>query len=303
MDYSVGPDNNQSGYFQNIVTNAIAKSEAGFTASIVDVFGQFFATYLPDDWKYSLFSQLALFNTSFSNGTGPMPILGLAEVIPGVSPNIGNILYPGRNNTNGFNLTEYEVTPYEFGSWLGGRVQGFMPTMYLGSSMSAGQPSGVTCVTGFDKYTFFQGATANAWNVWLIQAFYDVALFAKRSVSSLAPGLVARQDVGAPGDVVIPESAQGNFEATIVNSTAGFFEQDFNDTLWAWVPNPFQDYSDAMTNVSDLLLVDGSEAGETDPLRPLIIPQRGIDFIIVYEASLDALYGCTITLFKITSPC
>lgn len=221
-----------------------------------------------------------------------MPILGLGEVIPHESPNVGNILYPGRNNTNGFNLTEYEVTPFEFGSWAGGRVQAFMPLKFLGTSMSAGKPSGVTCVNGFDRFTFFQGATANAWNVWLIDDFYGIELFSKRDLPS-SQDIGPRQDVGAPGDVVIPPGSQNDDSlAFLVNLTASTFDQDFNDTLWAWVPNPFQDYNDAMTNVSDLLVVDGSEAGETDPLRPLMIPQRAVDLIIVYEASTDSLYSC-----------
>ncbi|KAF3763282.1 FabD/lysophospholipase-like protein [Cryphonectria parasitica EP155] len=290
-NYVTGPNDNVSEYFTDLYENSLAKQEAGFPVSIADIFGQFWQMYLPESWQNSLFSDLATQNTSFSNGTGPMPILGLAEVIPGQSPSMGNILYPGRNSTNGFNLTEYEVTPFEFGSWLGGRVQGFMPTQYLGSAMSAGEPSGVTCVTGFDRFTFFQGATADAYNFYFISDFFNIPLFAKRALSSIQ-NLVARQDVGAPDDVDIPSEWDSNLLVGLVNQTAETFGQDFNDTLWAWVPNPFQDYNDAMANVTDLLLVDGSEAGETDPLRPLIIPQRGLDFIIVYEATLDAAYNC-----------
>ncbi len=39
-----------------------------------------------------------------------------------------------------------------------------------------------------------------------------------------------------------------------------------------------------------MLQVDGSLAGETDPLRPMIVPERGLDFIVVYEASSDSKY-------------
>lgn len=290
-DYTTGPNGDQSGYIENSIDNAIAKQESGFSVSIVDIFGQWLGTYLPQEWQNSSFSDLATRNTSFSNGTGPMPILGLAEVIPGQSPNLSNVLYPGRDNTNGFNLTEYEVTPYEFGNWYGGRVQGFMPLKWLGSAMSNGTPSGETCITKFDRFTFLQGSTANAWNVWLVDDLDGIGLFAKRDSSIVArEGLVPRQDVGAPDDVIIPPSKADDFESIFVNSTAGAFQQDFNDTLWAWVPNPFEDYNDAMMGISDLLLVDGSEAGETDPLRPLMIPQRDVDFIIVYEASTDAPY-------------
>lgn len=107
VDYTIGPDGDQSDYIENSFSNAIEKQESGFSVSIVDVFGQWLGTYLPEEWKSNSFSDLARFDTSSSNGTGPMPILGLAEVIPRHSPTFNNILYPGRNNTNGFNLTEY----------------------------------------------------------------------------------------------------------------------------------------------------------------------------------------------------
>ena len=37
--------------------------------------------------------------------------------------------------------------------------------------------------------------------------------------------------------------------------------------------------------------VDGSETGETIPLRPLIVPARKLDFIVVYDASLDGAHS------------
>ena len=46
-----------------------------------------------------------------------------------------------------------------------------------------------------------------------------------------------------------------------------------------------------MTGVEELLLVDGSETGESVPLRPLIIPERKVDFIIAYDAGVDAEYN------------
>lgn len=39
----------------------------------------------------------------------------------------------------------------------------------------------------------------------------------------------------------------------------------------------------------DTSQADGSETGETIPLRPLIIPQRQVDFIIAYDASGENL--------------
>jgi len=37
--------------------------------------------------------------------------------------------------------------------------------------------------------------------------------------------------------------------------------------------------------------VDGSETGETIPLRPLIVPARKLDFIIAYDATSDAAFS------------
>ena len=58
-----------------------------------------------------------------------MPILSMAEVIPASSPQYMGLLFPGlAPNLVSPNLTLYEVNPFEFGSWKGGRVQAFMPT-------------------------------------------------------------------------------------------------------------------------------------------------------------------------------
>jgi lysophospholipase len=40
-----------------------------------------------------------------------------------------------------------------------------------------------------------------------------------------------------------------------------------------------------------VLQVDGSETGETIPIRPLIVPQRKVDFLIAYDASSDSKYS------------
>lgn len=125
-----------------------------------------------------------------------------------------------------------------------------MPLEWLGSAMSNGTPSGKTCITNFDRFTFLQGSTANAWNVWRIEDLDGVELFAKRdSPMPTRATLIPRQDVGAPDDVIIPASKDDDFQAIFLNTTAGAFNQSLNDTLWAWVPNPFEDYNDAMKGV------------------------------------------------------
>ncbi|KAF9771712.1 hypothetical protein IL306_010639 [Fusarium sp. DS 682] len=282
-DYSSGPDGNQTSFFTTIFDNASAKDEAGFPVSVADTFGQFWGTWLPEDKVYSNYSDIASNNTAFNLGDAPMPIMCFAEVIPGKSPEIGKLMYPGLNTSDLFNLTAYEITPFEFGSWLGGRVQAFIQTKWLGTSMSDGKPQNKSeCVEGFDKLTLMQGTTTNAFTAWFIDSFYGVPVFAKRWLEKRQQ---ANPDIN---DVPIPSDQDDNPLVQLVNQTALYFDLTFNESLWATYPNPFEDYNNDMKGVSELLLVDGSLTLESNPLRPLIIPERRLDLIIVYEASSDA---------------
>ncbi|KAJ6445661.1 LOW QUALITY PROTEIN: lysophospholipase plb1 [Purpureocillium lavendulum] len=292
--YDVGPTGNQTAFFNEIFENAGAKAEAGFPVSAADPFGQFWATWLPENSTFLNYSDLASPGSPLAAGAGPLPIITLAEVVPGQSPEMGNITYPGRNDTNGFNLTSYEVTPFEFGSWLGGRVQGFVPTQWLGTSMSNGTAqNGSECVRGFDRLSFVQGSTTNAFCAWFIDDFYGVPIFAKRSSYAAAARKrqQQQQQQQQTNDIPIPPGQEQSPLVQIVNETASSFQQTFNQSLWATYPNPFEDYNEAMSNVSELLLVDGSLTGENNPIRPLIVPERRVDFIILYEASSEAKYS------------
>ncbi|KAM0084035.1 hypothetical protein ACKRZS_003756 [Fusarium odoratissimum] len=283
LDYSSGPDGNQTAFFTTIFENMGAKDESGFPVSVADTFGQFWGTWLPEDRVYSNYSDIASKNTAFTLGDAPMPIVCFAEVIPGKSPEIGKLMYPGFNESERFNLTAYEVTPFEFGSWVGGRVQAFIQTKFLGTSMSEGRPQNKSeCVQGFDKLTLMQGTTANAFTAWFIDSFYGIPVFAKR-------WLEKRQKVNPDiNDIPIPKDQYDNPLVQLTNMTAEYFDLTFNESLWATYPNPFEDYNEDMKGVSELLLVDGSLTLESNPLRPLIIPDRKLDLIIVYEASSDA---------------
>lgn len=283
INYEVGPTGNATEYFDNIFENAGAKAEAGFIVSVGDTFGQFWANYLNPNGTYANYSDLAQPGSAFSAGEAPMPIIALSEVVPGVSPSRGGILYPadGNNLTNGFNITSFEVTPYEFGSWAGGRVQAFMPTQYLGTAMTNGSAqNSSSCAVAFDKFLFVQGSTTNAFCAWFLDDFYNMPIFAKRSLE--------KRQAALPETVTIPRGQESNGQVQLVNETASNFGTTFSEAMYAAYPNPFENYNEAMNNVSELLIVDGSLAGETNPIRPHIIPARGVDFIIVYESSSDS---------------
>ena len=110
-DYLVGPTGNQTQYFTGLFEKAGAKAELGFSVSVIDIFGPWFRQYLPQSWGYKSYSEIAAANHSFALGTGPMPIISLAEVVLALSPDIGGIMYPGFNSTNFATLTNYEVNP------------------------------------------------------------------------------------------------------------------------------------------------------------------------------------------------
>ena len=251
-NYEVGPDGNQTAYFDGIFEDAGAKAEAGFPVSVADTFGRFWAQYLPEDQSYSNYSDIAQSGTAFSDGASPMPIIVLAEVVPGQSPNIGGILYPGNGGNQSspiFPLTSFEVTPFEFGSWAGGRVQAFMPTQYLGTAMANGTVQNSSeCVVAFDKFSLIQGSTTDAFSAWFIDDFYQIPIFAKRSLEK-------RQAPGPSDNVEIPPEQENNPLVNLVNQTAEAFNISFFDAMWATYPNPFKDYNEAMNNVSELLLV------------------------------------------------
>ncbi len=184
-------------------------------------------------------------------GLGPMPVMAMAEVVPGSSPSADNIMYPGLNSSD---LSSYEITPFEFGSWTGGRAQAFMPTQYLGAAMRKGKhQNGKKSVKGFDKFTFIQGSTADEWNGYLLEAFfnYTIHLNAKRDNSGLK--LAERQSPSTA--IVIPPGQEDNPQVGLSQEVAHVFNITFNQSLWATYPNPFLDYNQEMAGIDHLLLV------------------------------------------------
>lgn len=257
--YDVGPSGNSTGFFEEAFEVVGGKAEAGFPVSVADTFGRFWANWVPENSSFANYSDFARNGTAnssaFALGYAPMPIVVVAEVIPDESPEIGNITYPGRNASNGFNLTSYEVNPFEFGSWLGGRIQAFFPTKYLGTAMNNGSAQNESqCVEGFDKLSLIQGTTANAFIAYFIDSFYDVPIFARRSLQGRR-ALQRRQFSSTTEDITVPQNETDSPLVQLVNETASEFDITFNQSLYGTYPNPFEDYNDDMTDVSDLLLV------------------------------------------------
>ena len=102
------------------------------------------------------------------------------------------------------------------------------------------------CVVAFDKFTFIQGTTADAFPAWFIDTFYNIPIFAKRDLE--------KRQAPSP-QVTIPRGQENNPLVALVNETAENFNTSFSDAMWSTWPNPFENYNDDMQNVSELLLV------------------------------------------------
>ena len=68
------------------------------------------------------------------------------------------------------------------------------------------------------------------------------------------------------------------------------FNLSLNDTSYAVCPNPFRGYNNSGLDEPNLIMVDGSESGQTIPLWPLLQPARGVGFIIAFDGSGETPY-------------
>jgi lysophospholipase len=127
----------------------LAKLNAGYPVTFADAWSRLVSWNLfdgPDGGLNWTLSSLASLPSFVAHDT-PYPI------ITAIGDTAGVCAYPVPLNS-----TQYELTPYEIGSWDAG-VKAFVETAYLGSNFSGGVPS--KCVSGFDNLGFLTGASSN----------------------------------------------------------------------------------------------------------------------------------------------
>ncbi|KAG8845364.1 hypothetical protein FRB96_002522 [Tulasnella sp. 330] len=225
---------------------------------------------------------------SFANGSTPMPILMTDEVIPyGLQGSLswdtinGTILYPSNASQ-----TYYELTPFEFGSWRG-RVKAFLDIEYFGTPMSGGLPINASvCINGYDSAAFCAGAGFAAANLWLAESTTDGVLgqFAKRSKRSKIP-------YPPNEDKLEQERVRAQLLPNVkeLGGIEELLKENLTTILYGYTPNPFYGMNTSAidpvaASQEELLLVDGSETGQVNPLWPVIQPERALDFIVVSDA-------------------
>lgn len=148
--YPGGNKNNSKPAYQQIETELKAKHDAGFKVSIVDILGRLYAyAYLgpPAGSPNFLMSDI----TTLSNFTSHMVPYPIHETVNEAEYGLG-CSNDNPNNTN------FEMTPFEFGSWDPG-VSSFSRTKYLGSMPAS---KNLTCVNGFDRLGFMLDTSGDA---------------------------------------------------------------------------------------------------------------------------------------------
>lgn len=147
------------------------------------------------------------------------------------------------------NATQYEFSPYEFGSWDSG-VSSFIPIKYLGS---IGPHWGAEAIERYDNTGYIMGTSSNVFN-----AICNVT-------SPFIPAQITEALAAVPGHGELTQR-----------------------DLYATYPNPFrsQDQSPLVATSKELTLIDGGEASSNDPIWPYLHRDK-ISVIFVNDNSAD----------------
>lgn len=234
--------------YSSILLDAVAKSLSGYNPTLVDVWGRLASLHvLKAGLDHPVHLSSLVNRSDFQQSNLPYPIFTALNVDP-------------RRNITGCNRADlsspqYELHPFEFGSWDSG-IRSFSQMAFMGSQSVAGfAPSSATCINGFDNLGFLMAASSNSFN----------------NLCAVVPG--SRRFTGALGDVW----------DDIIDMTSAIHGLSFLDE-YAVVPGPFA----ATTNVDSLYLVDGGQGGESVPIWPLLPPERDVEVIVACDFSTPA---------------
>ncbi|KAI9702644.1 MAG: hypothetical protein M1820_006150 [Bogoriella megaspora] len=235
----------------------VAVADAAITGDITDKAANGFAPTLTDPWGRLLSYQLLkgvdggvstrLHQlTTYSNFTSqnvPYPIITSI----GVNTETGQC-------TPAANGTQYELHPYEFGSWDSG-VSAFTSTQYLGTHVLNGAAVNGTCYTNYDNLGYVLGTSSNLFN--------EVC--------------ISNPDLSSLSNIT-----------TILSQLLEVGHQITTRDEYAVYPNPFQGNagSPLVNNQTELSLVDGGESNQNNPIWPFL-HRPNVDVLLVNDNSAD----------------
>ncbi|KAF2097806.1 lysophospholipase [Rhizodiscina lignyota] len=224
-----------------------SKEDAGFDNTLTDVWGTLLAYQLLPDGGATTTLSGLTALSSIQKGEAPYPIITSL----GVLTSKGQCLPKA-------NATQYEFHPYEMGSWDRG-VHSFNGSLLPQLPI----PNGTLftrCYNGYDNLGYVLGTSSHLFNEYCYP-------FARQE--SLAGRLL---DLLPKFQKILHPLHQKN-------------THDF----YATYPNPFFNLSTAPLVAADreLMLVDGGESNQNNPIWPLIQTARDVDVVIVNDNSAD----------------
>ena len=172
----------------------------------------------------------------------------------------------------------FEITPFEFGSWE--NISNlFIDLQYLGSEIVAGDA--IKCYKGFDDIGFITGTSSSIFNNVIVYMWQLLSHSSRRAFEAL--GLV----LGVFG--LTDSTLQGALRDKCRSepSTEG---KHIETNYAVYYHNPFFRHPNGTSKITEdahLYLVDGGEDGENIPLRPLLIPERQLDVVLLIDSSSD----------------
>ena len=227
-----------------------AKQDAGFNASLTDVWGRalsyaFFPT-LPNGGDAYTWSTLREADV-FKNAEMPFPI------------SVADGRYPGTQVIN-LNATVFEFNPFEMGSW-DRSLRAFTDVKYLGTKVNNGTPEAKgQCIAGFDNTGFIMGTSSSLFNQFLLRLnTTGLPSFIYKLANKFLTGLSDDYD-----DIAL--YAPNPFKGT---------------------DHVVENYTRSIVESEILYLVDGGEDGQNIPLIPLLQEERELDVIFALDNSAD----------------
>ncbi|SMR53293.1 unnamed protein product [Zymoseptoria tritici ST99CH_1A5] len=239
------PDRPNSG--AELASDVGSKSNAGYPATLIDMYGRLisYANLYGDHGGIRALISDGRRQSKFTNGEVPMPIF---TSIGSSTADGGGTCGPGSNGT------QYEITPFEFGSW-DPAVKAFMDIKYLGTRMYAGRSVAFQCTTGFDNLGFMMGTSANV----IVNSCKD------------AGGAFA----GTPLAPIFQTIGEG-------------ITYPLNRQYFSAIPNPFfgMRSSPQVAQQQELALIDGGNSGQVIPIWPLL-KRNNVDVLFVWDVYYD----------------
>lgn len=225
---------------------------AGFDNTIVDPYGRLLSYQLLKDSQNDGGNGIRLSTlTGYSNFTShqvPYPIITALGV---------DNSYEGQCDPT-LNATQYEFSPYEYGSWDKG-VAAFAQTKYMGSDLTNGKPTlPNVCIQHYDNLGYIFGTS-----------------------SDIYPGFCA---------VITPSNSSDAELKQVLEALVDITKKPTFQDLFGIYPNPFKSYPQSpKVNTRKLLtMADGGLALQNVPFWPFIQNNaRTVDVLIANDNSAD----------------